>query len=193
MRACNDVDECMLPRFVYVREPLICASEVARKSWGSAHFARPLRCRLEVFRTRSRGWGVRALEPIRRCAIVCVYAGLVIGVHDADAQVDRHALCDAYMFDVRRCGDKGYCIDGFSHRGVGSFINFSCRPNLRASAFCTQSGRQLIAFSAVHDIGVGDELTYRRDTASTPRDAAERDEGDKRKCLCGAPSCCGRF
>jgi hypothetical protein len=206
---CNELDDTPLPRFAYVCEPVVGADKLARRRWGNAeHRLRPTHCRLEVFRTRRCGWGVRALERIARHAHVCVYAGALVDTETAEARTRRSALNDAYIFDVSRTPKGGYAIDGFAQRGVGSFINFSCAPNLRAAAFRTQSGMTLIAFKASRDIEAYEELSYSRDPHNvraeqiddplepgdaSPRDADEGIPALNNSCACGAARCLGRF
>jgi SET domain-containing protein len=134
---------------------------------------------------------VRALERIARHAHVCVYAGALVDTETAEARTRRSALNDAYIFDVSRTPKGGYAIDGFAQRGVGSFINFSCAPNLRAAAFRTQSGMTLIAFKASRDIEQIDDPLEPGD--ASPRDADEGIPALNNSCACGAARCLGRF
>lgn len=77
-----------------------------------------------------------------------MYAGEVL---DQDAAEGRAQSSGAYIFDVRQ-GRDWLCVDGCAHRGVASFINFGCEPNLKPGAVTLQSGRTLIGFYARTDI-----------------------------------------
>lgn len=54
-----------------------------------------LQTRLQVFRTQSMGWGVRALAAIPKGTFVCEYVGEIISDTDADRRHD-----DSYLFDL---------------------------------------------------------------------------------------------
>ena len=54
-----------------------------------------IQCRLQVFRTKNMGWGVRSLKQIPRGSFVCEYVGEIISDTDADRRHD-----DSYLFDL---------------------------------------------------------------------------------------------
>ena len=58
----------MLPRF------LVSAWPVRRLT--QLRVLQPMRHKLELYRTKSRGWGLRALEAIPSHVFVCAYAGM---------------------------------------------------------------------------------------------------------------------
>lgn len=53
------------------------------------------RSRLQVFRTKGKGWGVRALRDIPKGTFVCEYVGEIISDSEADRRED-----DSYLFDL---------------------------------------------------------------------------------------------
>jgi euchromatic histone-lysine N-methyltransferase len=53
------------------------------------------RTRLQVFRTKGKGWGVRALRDIPKGTFVCEYVGEIISDSEADRRED-----DSYLFDL---------------------------------------------------------------------------------------------
>lgn len=53
------------------------------------------RAQLELFRTRFRGWGVRARQDIVKGTFVCEYLGELITDLEADQRED-----DSYLFDL---------------------------------------------------------------------------------------------
>ncbi|KAL3568897.1 hypothetical protein D5086_028787 [Populus alba] len=59
-----------------------------------------LRLRLEVFKTKDRGWGLRSWDPIRAGAFICVYAGEA--VDDSEAQELAGENEDDHIFDGTR-------------------------------------------------------------------------------------------
>lgn len=52
-------------------------------------------CRFQLFRTRTRGWGVRTLLPIPKGTYVCEYIGEIITDSEAERRED-----DTYLFDL---------------------------------------------------------------------------------------------
>lgn len=57
--------------------------------------------RFQLFRTASKGWGIRTLRYIPKGAYVCEYIGEVISDLEADQRED-----DSYLFDL----DNRVCI-----------------------------------------------------------------------------------
>jgi uncharacterized protein len=78
------------------------------------------------------------------------------------------------------CGvDSYWAIDG-SHGGNGTqFINHSCEPNCYSKVVHNH-----ILFFALRDIEPGEELLL---------DYGESYHSNRKRCLCGAPSCRGRI
>ncbi|KAI4384593.1 hypothetical protein MLD38_002722 [Melastoma candidum] len=63
-----------------------------------------IKIRMEVFKTRNRGWGLRAYEAIRAGTFICEYAGEVIG-KDMLKQKVQEGENDEYIFDTCRVPD----------------------------------------------------------------------------------------
>jgi hypothetical protein len=149
---------------------------------------RDVSVRLEVFKTRHKGWAVRALEPVRPGSFVCEYVGEIIASEVAER---RGVLYDAQgfstLFDLDAAGaDNEFTIDANSMCGVARFLNHSCEPNLRPhSVWVDNLSASLprIAFFAVRQIEAYEELTfdYKYDQGDTA--------GRKIECRCGAPKC----
>ncbi|BFG20845.1 hypothetical protein CerSpe_071190 [Prunus speciosa] len=69
--------------------------------------------KLEVFRTKSKGWGVRSRSYIPRGSFICEYVGEIL----QDKEVKQR---------------RGFVIDATRHGNVGRFVSHSCSPNLFA-------------------------------------------------------------
>lgn len=82
-----------------------------------------VRFRIQLFRTRTIGWGVRALEKIPKGSFVCEYVGEVLS--NSDWRED-----DAYLFSLSDKPDGLHHIDGRSYGNVSRFLNHHCEPNL---------------------------------------------------------------
>ncbi|KAK3856875.1 hypothetical protein Pcinc_036828 [Petrolisthes cinctipes] len=120
-----------------------------------------------IFRTgNSRGWGVKAMENIKRGSLVTEYVGEVITSEEAER---RGHIYDAqgctYLFDLDyNKGDQNpYTIDAAKCGNVSHFINHSCDPNLvvfNVWVNCLDPDLPRLALFATQDIKKGEELTF---------------------------------
>ncbi|CAN4092951.1 unnamed protein product [Withania somnifera] len=152
--------------------------------------------RMEVFKTKYRGWGLRSWDPIRAGGFICEYAGEVI---DAGNYSD-----DNYIFDSTRIYEplEPMCdyndesrkvpfplvINAKSGGNIARFMNHSCSPNVYWQLVVRQSNNEAyyhIAFFAIRHIPPMQELTfdYGMDKAHHRR----------KKCICGSLNCRGYF
>ncbi|CAL9027396.1 unnamed protein product [Prunus brigantina] len=180
-----------------------------------------VKLRLEVFKTKDRGWGLRSWDSIRAGTFICEYAGEVIDEvklkHKGDEGED-----DEYIFDTGRNYDSfkwnyepglleeetsndinvDYNIPYrliISAKNVGNvarFINHSCSPNVFWQPVLYEHNNQSclhIAFLAIRHIPPMTELTY--DYGNSCSNEADNDNGShrKKKCLCGSSKCRGYF
>ncbi|KAK2862556.1 hypothetical protein Q5P01_002089 [Channa striata] len=169
---------------------------------------RGLRLRLEVYRTRNRGWGVRTLEPITHGTFVCEYAGEVISFDEArQRQLAQKSEESNYIISVREHAGTGGVIETFVDPAmvgnVGRFLNHSCLPNLFMLPVRVHSVVPRLALFAGRDIDALEELTFDYsggysnqppvELLSTKSDAAMQassTNGLQRKvCHCGAKNC----
>ncbi|KAJ6300735.1 hypothetical protein OIU76_021518 [Salix suchowensis] len=135
-----------------------------------------LRVRLEVFKTKDRGWGLRSWDPIRAGAFICVYAGEA--VDDSKAQELAGENEDNHIFDGTRI-----------YQPVESFA--CCSPNLFWQPVLRGNSKEFdlhIAFYAIRHVPPMTELTY-----SYGMVPPEKADHGKKKCLCGSPKCRGFF
>lgn len=154
---------------------------------GNRVVQRGISKRIQVFKTRHKGWAVRALEYIPQGSFVVEYIGEVITTDEAErrgVEYDKGGF--STLFDLDAVGDAAceYTIDATYRCGVARFLNHSCAPNLRqASVWVDTLSLALprIAFFATRDIQPLEELTfdykYEANAEATMR------------CHCGAPSC----
>lgn len=117
-----------------------------------------LRVRLQLFRTRNMGWGVRAMQDIPQGAFICEYVGEII----TDAEADKREN-DSFLFTLdNKVGDV-HCIDARLFGNIGRFINHLCEPNLLAVRVFTmhQDLRfPRIAFFSSRPIRAGDQIGF---------------------------------
>ncbi|XP_063594229.1 histone-lysine N-methyltransferase SUV39H2-like isoform X2 [Penaeus indicus] len=122
---------------------------------------------LSIFRTANGcGWGVKAMENIKKDTFVTEYVGEVITSEEAER---RGKIYDAqgctYLFDLDY--DKGdqnlYTVDAAKYGNVSHFINHSCDPNLvvfNVWVNCLDPDLPRLALFSVRDIKKGEELTF---------------------------------
>lgn len=137
-----------------------------------------LKWHLEIFRTMSKGWGVRTLEFIPSGSFLCELTGELL---TATAAADREN--DEYLFNLdfhKNARGRGkpskskrqalveelsahYVIDCRLSGNVARFINHSCNPNLFVQGVLHDHGdlnRGHIMLFAGEDIAAGTELAY---------------------------------
>lgn len=156
-----------------------------------------LKVRLEVFKTKDKGWGLRSWDPIRAGAFVCEYSGEAIGRDNGDD----------YIFDATRNYESLKFIPGYANEtpklpfplvisaknsgNVSRFMNHSCEPNLYWQPVVRDSdhGTYLhIAFFAICHIPPLKELTF--DYGLIQPGKVEQ---WRKKCLCGSSKCRGHY
>lgn len=138
-------------------------------------------CRLQMFRTSGRGWGVRSLMDIPKGAFICEYIGELISDSEADRRED-----DSYLFDLDNKDGDTYCIDARKYGNVARFINHLCEPNIvPVKVFIEHQDLRFprICFFSSREIKAYEELGF---------DYGEKFWIIKWKqftCACGSPKC----
>lgn len=178
-----------------------CPSRVVQK--GLSH-------RLEVFKTRNRGFGVRSWDFIQVGSFICEYTGEIL----TDAQA-HECDDDSYLFNIDpttdgfvgeefcaestipRLPQVEYSIDALRAGNVARFVNHSCTPNaVVQSVLFDHHNPSLshIALFAYDNIPPGREITY--DYNYKVGTVIGGDSEEKvLDCLCGnkPPICKGRL
>lgn len=120
--------------------------------------------RVSLFRTKSRGWGVRADEPIEPGTFIGVYSGELITARDSTFRQDDtylFNLSDSATLQVDESSDQ-YVCDAKFYGNFTRFINHSCEPNLvgtRDFSECPDDRFPYIAFYTNQKIAKHSELT----------------------------------
>ncbi|XP_074317294.1 histone-lysine N-methyltransferase, H3 lysine-9 specific SUVH6-like [Silene latifolia] len=170
---------------------------------------------LEIFKTKSRGWGVRCHSSISSGSFICEYIGELL----EDKQAEQRAGSDEYLFDIGQNYDdttfkdklsdlmpnmpsissdvveNGFTIDARSYGNIGRFINHSCSPNLYAqNVLYDHDDKRIphIMLFASDNIPPLQELTYHYNYTI---DQVFDSNGNikKKDCYCGAADCSGRM
>ncbi|KAI3976041.1 hypothetical protein MKX01_016724 [Papaver californicum] len=161
-----------------------------------------LKVRLEVFKTKEKGWGLRSWDPIRAGIFICEYTGEVIDMDDKGADVD-----DEYTFNTTNAGDYSnewnyvpelieeekpvsnekfkpsspITISAKNMGNVARFMNHSCSPNVFWQLVLHGQNKDSfphIMFYAIKHIPPMTELTYDYSKC-----------GKKKQCFCGSANC----
>ncbi|CAL1401719.1 unnamed protein product [Linum trigynum] len=155
-----------------------------------------IKFQLEIFKTHSRGWGVRSLNSISSGSFICEYVGELLEDNEAERRTN-----DEYLFDIgghsdeEDAQDSNFTIDAAEFGNVGRFINHSCSPNLYAQNVLYDHGNRKIPhimFFAAENIPPLRELTYHYNYQIDQ--VCDSHGNIKRKnCYCGSAECTGRM
>ncbi|XP_061343939.1 histone-lysine N-methyltransferase, H3 lysine-9 specific SUVH6-like [Gastrolobium bilobum] len=175
-----------------------------------------IKFQLEIFKTNSRGWGVRSLNSIPSGSFICEYLGELLEEKEAEQRTGN----DEYLFDIGNnftnstlwdglstlmpdtqssscevVKEGSFTIDAAQFGNVGRFINHSCSPNLYAQnvLFDHHDNRiPHIMLFAAENIPPLQELSYDYNyTIDQVRDSSGNIK--KKACYCGSVDCTGRM
>lgn len=176
---------------------------------------RGIRLPLEIFKTKTKGWGLRSLYSIPSGTFICKYIGEMLCQTEAEQRIN-----DEYLFDIGHNCDKNswwgglpsfiprmqstaasgttnvnFTIDAAKVGNLGRFINHSCSPNLYAqNMLYDHDDKRMphVMLFAVDNIPPLQELTYHYNyTIDQVRDA--KGNIKKKECHCGSLACTGRL
>ncbi|XP_054775851.1 histone-lysine N-methyltransferase, H3 lysine-9 specific SUVH6-like [Prosopis cineraria] len=174
-----------------------------------------IKFQLEIFKTKTRGWGVRSLNSIPSGSFICEYIGELLEEKEAEQRTGN----DEYLFDIGNLinntlwdglsslipeaqsssceivENSGFTIDAAQYGNVGRFINHSCSPNLYAqNVLYDHDDKRIphIMLFAAENIPPLQELCY--DYNYMIDQVYDSDGNIKRKaCFCGSAECTGRM
>ncbi|KAF9611398.1 hypothetical protein IFM89_032067 [Coptis chinensis] len=149
-----------------------------------------IKFQLELFKTESRGWGVRSLISISSGSFIC---------DDHAVSTELSKLMPSDLNSNSSCEDEedvsGFTIDAAQYGNVGRFINHSCSPNLYAqNVLYDNDDKRMphIMLFAAENIPPLQELTYHY---KIQLDQVYDSNGNikKKNCYCGSLGCRGRI
>lgn len=173
-----------------------------------------IKFQLEIFKTKSRGWGVRSLNSIPSGSFICEYIGELL----QDKEAEQRTGNDEYLFDIGNnssdnslwdglstllpdtqmiaydiVDDGSFTIDAANYGNIGRFINHSCSPNLYAqNVLYDHEDKRIphIMFFAAENIPPLQELSYHYNYMM---DQVRDSDGNikKKSCHCGSAECTG--
>jgi len=177
---CSSDEHCLNRMLKYECHPHVCAAGDKCKNQRFQKRNYPAQ---QVFWTAGRGWGLRALVPIKEGEFVNEYVGELITYEETERRVKlarKNNVKDFYFLVL----DKDRVIDAGPKGNLSRFANHSCDPNLRTEKW-NISGDLRVGLFAVRNIEAGEELTFEYGVESEFR-------GDTIfHCLCGAEACTG--
>lgn len=175
---CGMDSECINRMLLYECHPQVCPA--GEKCLNQA-FTKREYSSVEIFRTLSRGWGLRCSHDIKKGQFVSEYVGEVIDEEECRSRI-RHAqdndIGNFYMLTL----DKDRIIDAGPKGNEARFMNHSCRPNCETQKW-TVSGDTRVGLFALEDVPAGTELTFNYNLECLGN--------GKTVCKCGAPNCSG--
>ncbi|CAJ1058625.1 histone-lysine N-methyltransferase%2C H3 lysine-36 specific [Xyrichtys novacula] len=175
---CGIDSECINRMLMYECHPQVC---VAGERCQNQTFTKRQYTSVEIFRTLSCGWGLRAVSDIKKGAFVSEYVGEVIDEEECRARI-KHAqendICNFYMLTL----DKDRIIDAGPKGNLARFMNHSCQPNCETQKW-TVNGDTRVGLFALQDIPKGVELKFNYNLECLGN--------GKTACKCGAPNCSG--
>ncbi|XP_050225202.1 histone-lysine N-methyltransferase, H3 lysine-9 specific SUVH5-like [Mercurialis annua] len=162
---------------------------------------RSIQLQLEVFKTVSKGWGLRSRSYIRAGTFICEYVGTIVESKESYSS----SGSDEYLFDAGDDYDDrirntqavhekewGFTIDAGEYGNVGRFINHSCSSNLQVQNVLDGSKFPHVMLYAKKDIAPQTELTY--DYNCRLAEARYMNGSVKAKiCMCKSVNCAGKF
>ncbi|XP_041703002.2 histone-lysine N-methyltransferase, H3 lysine-36 specific isoform X2 [Coregonus clupeaformis] len=175
---CGIDSECINRMLMYECHPQVC---LAGERCQNQSYTKRQYTQVEIFRTLSRGWGLRGVSDIKKGAFVNEYVGEVIDEEECRARI-RHTqendICNFYMLTL----DKDRIIDAGPKGNQARFMNHCCQPNCETQKW-TVNGDTRVGLFALEDIPKGVELTFNYNLECLGN--------GKTVCKCGAPNCSG--
>lgn len=175
---CGIDSECINRMLMYECHPQVCP---AGERCQNQCFSKRQYTEVEIFRTLSRGWGLRSVSDIKKGAFVSEYVGEVIDEEECRARI-KHAqetdICNFYMLTL----DKDRIIDAGPKGNQARFMNHCCQPNCETQKW-TVNGDTRVGLFALEDIPTGVEFTFNYNLECLGN--------GKTVCKCGAPNCSG--
>lgn len=137
--------------------------------------------KVEIFKTRKKGWGLRAADDLPANTFVMEYVGEVIRSKEFRSRVKKYTkqkIKHHYFMALR----SDEIIDATVKGNLTRFINHSCEPNCETQKW-TVNGDLRIGFFTIKNVQAGEEITFDYQFQRYGRKA--------QKCYCGTPSCRG--
>ncbi|CAG8494432.1 9888_t:CDS:10 [Ambispora gerdemannii] len=136
---------------------------------------------VDVFKTESKGYGLRAMEPIKKNTFIIEYTGEIVPkdvFYQRQTDYAKKGIEHFYFMSLT----NGELIDATKKGCIARFMNHSCNPNCFIQKWIVNK-RTRIGIFALRDIVLGEELTFDYNT--------DRKGMAAQKCHCNEDNCCG--
>lgn len=137
--------------------------------------------KVEAFKTRKKGWGLRTINDLPANSFIMEYVGEVVRSKEFRSRVKKYTkqkIKHHYFMALR----SDEIIDATVKGNYTRFINHSCEPNCETQKW-TVNGELRIGFFTIRNLQAGEEITFDYQFQRYGRKA--------QKCYCDAPSCRG--
>lgn len=137
--------------------------------------------KVSPFKTESRGWGLRAVQDIKKGSFVIEYVGELIDEAECEARIKtmiENNESNFYFLTI----DRETIIDAGPKGNLARFMNHSCSPNCETQKWLV-GGVTRVGLFAIQDIPKGTELTFNYNLCCRGN--------EKTVCNCGAKNCSG--
>uniref|UniRef100_A0A914VFH3 [histone H3]-lysine(36) N-trimethyltransferase n=1 Tax=Plectus sambesii TaxID=2011161 RepID=A0A914VFH3_9BILA len=149
---------------------------------ANKRFQKRLYAKIEPFFTGVKGWGIRAIEPLKPGAFIIEYVGEVLGVDDFKKRSRRYGRDPQHKHHYFMALRNGAVIDATERGNISRFVNHSCDPNAETQKWMVD--RQLrIGFFTTKAVAAGEEIVFDYQF--------ERYGKTAQKCHCGSSLCRG--
>ncbi|XP_068201103.1 histone-lysine N-methyltransferase NSD2-like isoform X2 [Palaemon carinicauda] len=175
---CGSDEKCLnrMLMFECVRE--VCG---AGDKCGNQRFQKRQYANVRSFRTDERGWGLKALEDIKKGEFVIEYVGELIDDEEFHRRIEEmHKVKEENYYFLTI--DKDIMIDAGPKGNLARFMNHSCEPNCETQKW-TVGGDTRVGLFALCDIPPESELTFNYNLQCVGT--------EKKKCNCGSSNCSG--
>ncbi len=155
----------------------------AKEKCQNQRFLKRLYPKVEVSRTRDRGWGLFVREDVRKGDFIIEYVGELITMAEFGRRLAVSMAGDSgaeNFYYMTMDGQR--MIDAGPKGNIARFMNHSCDPNCETQKW-TVNGDTRVGLFTNRAIPAGTELTFNYQFEAV---------GDvKKNCLCGAANCSG--
>lgn len=135
--------------------------------------------KVEIFKTKKKGWGLRTLTDLQAGTFIMEYVGEVVRSKEFRSRVKKYTkqkIKHHYFMALR----SDEIIDATCKGNLTRFINHSCEPNCETQKW-TVNGDLRIGFFTIRDLKAGEEVTFDYQFQRYGRKA--------QKCYCESKSC----
>lgn len=175
---CGSDEKCLNRMLMFECMREVCG---AGDKCGNQRFQKRLYPNLCCFKTESRGWGLKALEDIKKGQFVIEYVGELIDDEEFRRRIEEmHKVKEENYYFLTI--DKDIMIDAGPKGNLARFMNHSCQPNCETQKW-TVGGDTRVGLFSICDIPAGSELTFNYNLQCVGT--------EKKRCSCGAPNCSG--